>query len=103
MGNLFNVLFILFLLSPLVVAIILMVKVKNTDTMFYTKFVGLTFGVFNIGFLIMTLTDSGNGGGLFIGLGFFFFVLPINAIAFMICFVSDLNMMDESSKNVNEQ
>lgn len=100
MGNLFNALFILFLLSPLVVAIILMVKAKNTDAMFYTKFVGLAFGVFNVGFLIMTLTDSGNGGGLFIGLGFFFFVLPINAIAFFICLFSDLNMMDKSAKNL---
>lgn len=94
MKILMDMLFVLFLLSPLLVAIILIIHgfIKKTETMFYTKIIGFTFGFFNIFFLILTVTDSGNGNGIFFGFGFFLFVLPVNLIAFFICVLSDLNV-----------
>ena len=100
MEILLDLLFVLFLLSPLVMAIILIVReyITKTDTMFYTKIVGLTFGFFNVFFLIMSLSESRDGGGIFIGFGFFLFVMPINVIAFLICVLSDLSMEEDSLK-----
>ena len=102
MEILLDLLFVLFLLSPLVTAIILMVRgyITKTDTMFYTKIIGLTFGIFNVFFFIMALSESGDGGGIFIGFGFFFFVMPINVIAFLICVLSDLRTEEDSAKNL---
>ena len=102
MEILLDVLFVLFLLSPLFMAIILMVRgyITKTDTMSYTKIIGLTFGFFNVFFLMMALSESGDGGGIFIGLGFIFFVIPINVIAFLICVLSDLRMKEKSAKNL---
>ena len=94
MKILIDTLFVLFLLSPLLVAMTLIILgfIKKTETMFYTKIIGFTFGFFNIFFLIMTVTDSGNGNAIFFGFGFFLFVLPVNLIAFFICVLSDLNV-----------
>lgn len=95
-----TILLFIFMLSPLIVSIILMITTrKDTQKMFYMKYIGLAIGFFNILILFVSFSDNENGMAVFTFALYTFIIFPVNAIGFFICLLVDLS----ANNNVAEE
>ena len=92
------------LIAPLFISLTLIIRgyIKKSDSMFYTKIVGFMFGVFDLFFLMMINTDSGDDNIIY-GFAFFFFVIPANFLAFSICVIVDLIQVSDSQNDEEKE
>ena len=96
-----NILLCLFMLSPLIVSIILMITTRNnSQKMFYMKYVGLAIGFINIIILSVSFSNNENGMAIFTFALYTFIVFPINAIAFFICLSADLSASSKATEEI---
>ncbi|AWE06080.1 hypothetical protein DCE79_01130 [Lysinibacillus sp. 2017] len=87
-----TILLFVFMLSPLIVSIILMITTrKDSQKMFYMKYIGLGIGFFNTLLLTVSFSDNENGMAIFTFAFYTFIIFPINAILFFICLLVDLS------------
>ena len=99
-----NILLFLFMLSPLIISIILMITTRNnTQNMFYMKYVGLAIGFINIIIFAGSFSNNENGMAIFTFALYTFIVFPLNAIAFFICLFADLSAKDKATERLNEK
>lgn len=95
-----NTLLFIFMLSPLIVSITLMMTTrKDSQKMFYMKYIGLGIGFFNILILSGSFSDNENGMAVFTFAFYTFIIFPVNAIVFFICLLVDLS----ANSNVAEE
>ena len=98
-----NILLCLFMLSPLIVSIILMLTTRNnSQNMFYMKYIGLAIGFINIIILSVSFSNNENGNGMaiFTFALYTFIVFPSNAIAFFICLFADLSASSKATEEI---
>ena len=97
-----NILLFLFMLSPLIISIILIITTRdNSQNMFYMKYIGLAIGFINIIIFAGSFSNNENGMAIFTFALYTFIVFPINTIAFFICLLADLSAKRKAAEEMD--